>query len=254
MNGTSSEPSTLTVAERNRLVDVALETVNGKITVVAATGSQSFAETSELTRHATQAGADAILVVTPYYVRPSQAGMVDYFVAVAELTDRPLMMYHIPVRTAFTATIETLEQIVHRAPNFVGMKHASMDFSLVTHALQNFGFDFRVFVGLEEYTFPMMCIGARGTMNAAANVTPARIAALCNAVLQGEIDVAKRLHFELFELNQSIFFDTNPIPIKYMLRKMGLLHTNEHRLPMISASPELESRLDGVLARAGLLS
>ncbi len=253
VNGTSSEPSTLTVEERNKLVDVAIEAAAGRRPIVAATGSQSHAETAALTEHADKAGADALLVVTPYYIRPPQRGLVEYYIDLGRRTDLPLMIYHIPGRTAISVTIETLEAIAEATPNFVGIKHAVNDLGFVSEMLDRFGADFRVFVGLEELSFPMLCIGAAGMMNAVANVAPAKVAALYEAVAAGDLAAGRRLHYELFDLNKSVFFDTNPIAIKYMMTRLGILATNEHRLPMMPATAELEERLDGVLRRAGLL-
>ncbi len=253
VNGTSSEPSTLTVEERNKLVDVAIEAAAGRRPIVAATGSQSHAETVALTEHAHKAGADALLVVTPYYIRPPQRGLVAYYIDLGRRTDLPLMIYHIPGRTAVSVTIETLEAIAEATPNFVGIKHAVNDLGFVSEMLDRFGADFRVFVGLEELSFPMLCIGASGMMNAVANVAPAKVAALYEAVAAGDLAAGRRLHYGLFDLNRSVFFDTNPIAIKYMMTRLGILATNEHRLPMMPATAELEERLDGVLRRAGLL-
>lgn len=254
VNGTTSEPSTLTVEERNQLVKLAIEVAKRRIPVVAATGSQSHAETVALTEFATQVGADALLIVTPYYIRPPQRGLVEYYADLGKRTDLPLMIYHIPGRTAVSVEVTTLEQIAERVPHFVGIKHAVNDLGFVTHMLARFGSEFRVFVGLEEFTFPMMAVGAQGTMNAVANLVPSKIAALCNATLAGNLETARGLHYELFELNQAVFFDTNPIPMKYMMKRLGILERNEHRLPMVPATPELEKRLDAVLERVGMLS
>ncbi|MCC6706918.1 MAG: 4-hydroxy-tetrahydrodipicolinate synthase [Gammaproteobacteria bacterium] len=253
VNGTTSEPSTLTTAERNRLVDVAMETVKGRVPVVAATGSQSYAETEELTRHAVQAGVDALLVVTPYYIRPPQRGLVAYYLALAAQHEVPWMIYHIPGRAAVNVTLESMKQIREQSPHFVGMKHAVNDLGLVTECLVAFGDDFKIFVGLEELSFPMMAIGACGLMNAVGNLRPAVLSQMCEAVWKGDLALGRALHQRLLEINQAVFYDTNPIPMKYMMKKLGLLAGNEHRLPMVPATPELEKRLDGVLERAGLL-
>lgn len=251
--GTSGEPSTLTVAERQRLAEVAIETSAGRIPVVVATGSQSHAETVALTEHAAAAGADGLLVVTPYYIKPSPRGIVAYFADVAGRSELPLLLYHIPGRAAVGVDIDVLAGIAERAPTFVGMKHAVADLGLVTEALITFGPQFRVFVGLEELSYPMMALGARGMMNAVANVVPERIVALFDAVAHGTFDEARVLHQELFELNRAVFYDTNPVPVKYMMRRLGMLPTNEHRLPLLAASPEVEARCDAVLVAAGLL-
>ncbi|ANN68232.1 4-hydroxy-tetrahydrodipicolinate synthase [Bordetella bronchialis] len=246
INGTTSEPSTLTVEERNRAVDVAVQAARGRLQVVAATGSQSHADSVALSEHAARAGADALLLVTPYYVRPPQRGVAAYFIDIGRRVDIPLMMYHIPGRTAFKTDLRTLEDIAEALPHFVGIKHAVDDHSFVTEMLHRFGPEFRVFVGLEEFTFPMMCLGAGGTMNAVANVAPREVAELCNLVRAGQLEAARALHYRLFELMKMIFWDTNPIPLKYLMKRLGLLDRNEHRLPMVPASPELERRIDAL--------
>ena len=252
VNGTSSEPSTLTLAERNRLVDIAVAVTAGRIPVVAATGSQSYAETRELTLHAAAAGADALLIVTPYYIRPPQRGLVRYYQELAKLHELPWMIYHIPGRAAVTVTLDSLKELKASCPTFVGMKHASTDLALVSEALAALGSDFKIFVGLEELSYPMMALGACGLMNAVGNLRPGVLAELCAAVWRGDMAASLALHQSLLEINQAVFFDTNPIPIKYMMKRLGILASNEHRLPMVPATPELELKLDGVLKRAGM--
>ncbi len=252
--GTTAEPSTLTTDERAESVRVAVKAAAGRVPVVAATGSQSHAETLDLTRRAERDGADALLVVTPYYIRPPQRGLVEYFADVGARTRLPLLVYHIPGRAGVEVTVDSMARIRERVPHLAGMKHASPDLALVTKLLARLGPDFRIFAGLEELSFPMLAVGAAGVMNAAGNLAPGRVAALCDHVAAGKLADARRAHFELYELFESIFFDTNPIPAKYMLRRLGILERNEHRLPMVPATPELEARLDGVLERAGLLA
>lgn len=253
VNGTTAEPSTLTIAERNRLVDVAIETVRGRLPVVAATGSQSLAETEQLTSHAAEAGVDALLIVTPYYIKPPQRGLIEYYLKLAGQHETPWMIYHIPGRTAIDVTLDSMREIRDRSSTFVGMKHAVNDLGFVTECLAAFGDDFKIFVGLEELSFPMMTIGACGLMNAVGNLRPGVLSELCQAVWDGDLTTGRELHQRLFEINQAVFYDTNPIPMKYMMKRLGLMPENEHRLPMMPASKALEKRLDGVLERAGLL-
>lgn len=254
VNGTTAEPSTLTVEERNRIVDVAIQTVAGRIPVVVASGSQSLKESEQLTAHAVKAGADALLIVTPYYIRPPQRGLIEYYLTLANNHETPWMIYHIPGRTAVSVTLDTMKLLKDRSPSFVGMKHAVNDLGFVSECLGAFGADFRIFVGLEELSYPMMAVGACGLMNAVGNLRPEVLAEMCDAVWQSDLPRARAIHQRLLEINQAVFFDTNPIPMKYMMKRLGILERNEHRLPMVSATPELESRLDGVLKRAGLLS
>ena len=254
VNGTTSEPSTLTIAERNDLVKFAVDAVKKRVPVVAQTGSQSHADSVELTEFANKAGADALLILTPYFIRPPQRGVVEYFVDLGKRTNLPMMMYHIPGRSAFKVEMATLQAIMEKTPHFVGIKHAFDDHNFVSEMIQTLGLEFRIFVGLEEFTFSMMAMGSLGTMNAAANVMPAKVAQMCNEVLAGNMAAARKLHYEMFEVMKAIFYDTNPIPMKYMMKRLGIIERNEHRLPMVPATPELEKRLDGVLQRAGLLS
>jgi 4-hydroxy-tetrahydrodipicolinate synthase len=253
VNGTSAEPSTLTIDERNQLVDIAVDVAKKRLPVVAATGSQSLLETRQLTEHAVRAGADSLLIITPYYIRPPQRGLVAYYLELASISQLPWMVYHIPGRSAVNVSIDTLKELRDRSPHFVGMKHAVNDLALVSECLAVLGEDFKVFVGLEELSFPMMAVGACGLMNAVGNLRPRVLADLCDAVWKSDLPRARGLHQALLEINQAVFFDTNPIPIKYMMRRLGLLPANEHRLPNVPATPELEKRLDNVLRRAGLL-
>lgn len=253
VNGTSAEPSSLRPDERNRLVDVAVEAAAGRRPVVVASGSQSLAESEMLCRHALAAGADALLIVTPYYIRPPQRGLVEYFLRLCARFETPWMLYHIPARAAVGVTLDTLAELRERSPTFIGMKHAVNDLGLVSRCRAALGDDFRIFAGLEELSFPMLAVGACGLMNAVGNLRPRPLAQMCEAVGRNDLAAARGLHQSLLELNQAVFYDTNPIPIKYMLKRLGLLADNLHRLPMMAASPELERRLDGVLERAGLL-
>lgn len=253
VNGTSAEPTSLTLDERNMLVRTAVEVTRKRVPVVAQTGSQSHAESVALSEYATAAGADALMLLTPYFVRAPQRGVVAYFVDIGQRTHLPLLMYHIPGRSAFKVELDTLLRIAETLPNFVGIKHAVDDHNFVTRMIAALGPEFRIFVGLEEFTFPMMALGAQGTMNAVANIAPAQVAALCDAVRDGNLGEARRLHFALFDLMCAVFYDTNPIPMKYMMKRMGLLATNEHRLPMVPPTAELEARLDAVLNDAALL-
>ncbi len=252
VNGTTSEPSTLTVEERNKIVDTAISTNKGRLPIVVASGSQSLAETKALTHHAAEAGADALLIVTPYYIRPPQHGLIEYYLETTKDFDTPWMIYHIPGRAAVSVTLDTVKELQDRSPTFIGMKHAVNDLGFVSECLDAWP-DYKVFVGLEELSFPMMAVGAVGLMNAVGNLRPDLLADICQAVWDNDFALGLELHQRLFEINQSVFFDTNPIPIKYMMKRMGIIPANEHRLPMAPATPELEKRLDGVLKRANLI-
>jgi len=253
VNGTTAEPSTLTLDERNKLINIAVEVANGKIPVIAGTGSQSIIETKILTNHAVKAGVDSLLIVTPYYIKPPQRGLIEYYLELTEKIDIPWMIYHIPGRTAVNVTLETMKILSDKSANFVGMKHAVNDLGFVTECLSAFGPDFKIFVGLEELSFPMLSIGACGLMNAVGNLRPNILSEMCEAVWNKNNERGLELHHQLLEINQAVFYDTNPIPIKYMMKKLGIMKNNEHRLPMMPATVELEKRLDIVLRNSGLL-
>ena len=253
VNGTTAEPASLTTDERNRLISLTVERVRGRVPVYAATGSQSLRESRLLTEHAATAGADALLIVTPYYTRPPQRGLVQYYLELMRDIDTPWMIYHIPGRTAVSVTVDTVKELKDKSQNFVGMKHAVADLDFVTECFAAVGRDFKIFVGLEDLSFPMMAIGACGLMNAVGNLRPKPLAEMCEAVWRGDLKTAQELHHRLHGLNKAVFYDTNPIPIKYMAKKLGIIPSNEHRLPLAPATAELENKLDAVLARAGLL-
>ena len=253
VNGTTAEPSTLSIDERNKLIDVACEVTANKIPIIAGTGSQSLAETKILTDYAVKAGVDGLLIVTPYYIKPPQRGLINYYLEITKSTEIPWMIYHIPGRTAVSVTLDSMQELKERSSNFIGMKHAVNDLGFVTECLGSLGDDFKIFVGLEELSFPMMTIGACGLMNAVGNLRPKILSEMCEAIWNNDLEKGRSLHQNLLEINQAVFYDTNPIAIKYMMKKLGIMPSNEHRLPMAAATPELEKRLDAVLERANLI-
>ena len=253
VNATSGEPTTLTREERARLVDVTQDVAAGRCPVCAGTASQSHDETVALIDHYQKRGVDSVFVVTPYYCKPPQRALIEFFADVAQRTDRPLLIYHIPGRAAVRLTADTIVAIKDRAANFVGLKNTDDDLGLVTEVFRRIGTDFRIFCGWEPVTLPMLALGACGAMLSASNVVPDRVAQLCELSASGDGEGARRLNESLSELFAAIDYDTSPIATKYMLKRIGVLEKNEHRLPMAPASPDLEHRLDAVLARAGLI-
>lgn len=253
VTGTTGEPSTLTADERAKLVEVAVQTSGGRVPIVAATGSESYAATVEITNKAEKAGADALLIVTPYYIKPPQRGLVEYYAALGKESSLPMMIYHIPGRAVVSVPLSTVQEIAARVPTLVGIKHAVVDLDYVTDVLAAMGPEFRIFVGLESLSFPMLCVGACGLMNAVGNLAPAKVARLCEEVFAGNLEAARKLHFELHGLNKAVFLDTNPIPMKYMMMRMGLLEKAEHRLPMVTVTDTQARELDVLIKEAGLL-
>jgi 4-hydroxy-tetrahydrodipicolinate synthase len=252
VNATSGEPTTLTLEERATLVEAAMEVAKGRCPVCAGTASQSHAETVALTARYQDLGVDAIVVVTPYYCAPPQRALVDFFADIAGRTDRPMLIYHIPGRAAVRLTVDTLVQIRERAENFAGLKNTDTDMPLVTATLHRLGPDFRIFCGTEPMTLAMLSVGGCGVMLSVSNVIPDRVARLCDHYLAGETEAARALNDDLSEIFAAVGYDTPPIATKYMLKRIGVISRDEHRLPMTAATPELEERLDGVLERAGV--
>src|SRR5262245_11477688 len=200
--GSTGEATSLSVKEREQLFRTAVDTAKGRIPVVAGAGSASYDETTELCLAAEKIGVDALLVVTPYYVRPPQSALVEYFVQIGKTTSLPLIIYHIPGRTAVSLAAQTVARIADRTPMLAGIKHVAHDLDLASELLMALGSDFRVFCGLESLSLPMLAIGVAGVMNAVGNLDPARVAALCNAAASGRWDEARKLHYELFSIAQ----------------------------------------------------
>jgi 4-hydroxy-tetrahydrodipicolinate synthase len=252
VNATSGEPTTLSVEERGAVVEFAIRTSNGRRPVCAGTASESFEATAELIDRFDNAGADSILVVTPFYAAPPQRGAVAYFAKLAARTRRPFLIYHIPGRSGFTLTVDTLAAIKDQVPHFAGLKNTDTDVGFVTGALARLGRDFRIFAGLELPTLPMLGIGGCGMMITASNVAPRLVSQLYETFAKGDIDGAIALNLKLYPLFRGVALESSPIPVKYMLKRLGVLKTNEHRSPLVPASPEVEKQLDKVLADMGL--
>jgi 4-hydroxy-tetrahydrodipicolinate synthase len=249
VNATSGEPTTLTFEEKVRLIEVAVKTSGGRKPVAAGIPAESHAEAVALLGRAEAAGADALVSVTPYYVRPPQRGLVAFFADLANRTKLPFLIYHIPGRAAVSVTAETFESIAERAPNFVGLKNTDDNLALVSRLMSRLGPDFRIFGGLESTAFAMSALGGCGTMITTSNVAPKQIAKLNELCMAGKLHEAQTLAVELDELMAAPFLDTGPIPIKCMMKLMGLIPTNEHRLPMVPAAPELERQLEAIVER-----
>ena len=252
VNATSGEPTMLSVEERGALVEFAIKTANGRRPVCAGTASESFEATAALIDRFDKAGADSILVVTPFYSAPPQRGAVSYFARLGARTRRPFLIYHIPARAGFTLAVDTLAAIKDEVPHFAGLKNTDTDVGFVTGALARLGRDFRIFAGLELPALPMLGIGGCGMMITASNVAPRLVSQLYETFAKGDIDGAIALNLKLYPLFCGVALESSPIPVKYMLKRLGVLKTNEHRSPLVPASLEVEKQLDKVLADMGL--
>ena len=192
-------------------------------------------------------------MVTPFYSAPPQRGAASYFANLGARTKRSFLIYHIPARAGFTLTVDTLAAIKDRMPHFSGLKNTDTDIGFVTGAFARLGRDFRIFAGLELPTLPMLGIGGCGMMITASNVAPGMVSQMYDTFAKGDVDGAIALNLKLYPLFRGVALESSPIPVKYMLKRLGVLKTNEHRSPMVSASPEIEKQLDKILAEVGLI-
>ncbi|SFJ71098.1 2,4-dihydroxyhept-2-ene-1,7-dioic acid aldolase [Thermoflavimicrobium dichotomicum] len=248
VTGTTGEPSSLTLEERERVMEIAIKTSRGRVPVVPGTGSTNHQETLYLTKLAQEMGADAALVIVPYYNRPSQHALYQHFKAVADSVDLPIIIYNIPGRTAVNLEAKTLARLREDCPNIIGVKESNKDFEHVNRVLWYCGRDFLLYSGIELLCYPMLAIGGAGYISATANVVPDRVAELYNAWAQGDVKRAQDLHFELMPLNDVLFKDTNPGPVKAALAMMGKIYP-KLRLPMDLPSKELQQEICEVLRR-----
>jgi 4-hydroxy-tetrahydrodipicolinate synthase len=245
VGGTTGEPGLLSLEERERLLEQALTAVAGRLPVIAGTGTADLRSTLRLTRHAERAGVSAVLVVVPYYVRPSQHGLLEYFRAVAAATEVPVILYDIPGRAGVALDVATIAALSEE-PNVIGVKEARADLEHVSRVMAACGPDFGVYCGVETLCYPMLALGGAGHVSATANVAPAEMAQMADAAFAGDLETARRLHFELLELNEVVFADTNPVPIKAMLGHLGLI-SPEVRPPLAAMLPAVRDRVIAAL-------
>jgi 4-hydroxy-tetrahydrodipicolinate synthase len=249
--GTTGESPTLSHEEHKRVIEIAVKEVAGQVKVIAGTGSNSTEEAIELTRHAKSIGADAALMVSPYYNKPTQEGLYRHFSKVAEAVDMPVILYNIQGRTAVNIENSTVARL-SEVPNIVGVKEASGNILQMSEVIRLCGSDFDVLSGDDQMTFPLMALGGKGVISVVTNIVPEKMSALVSNMLAGKIDEARAQHFAIFELCQAMFVETNPVPVKAALALMGKIEM-EYRLPLCEPSAASLEKLKGVLQRYGLI-
>ncbi len=250
--GTTGEPSSLSLEERERVVEVAAHAVSGRVPFVPGTGTNNLDETIRLSRHADQLGADAALVIVPYYNRPSQEGLYRYFRALADAVELPLVVYNIPGRTAVNIEPSTLARLRHDCPNLVGVKESNKDFEHVSRVIHACGRDFLVYSGIELLCYPMLAIGGAGHISATANLLPREVASLYDLVTAGRWEEAIDLHYYLLPINDVLFLETNPGPLKWALGALGRIDPTL-RPPLCEPALEVQGRILAALRDYGLL-
>jgi 4-hydroxy-tetrahydrodipicolinate synthase len=249
--GTTGESPTLDHEEHRHVIDLVIRAVNKRIPVVAGTGSNSTAEAISLTKHAKAAGADAALIVLPYYNKPTQKGLIDHCRAIADAAGLPLILYNIPGRTGVNMLPETVAVLADH-PNIVGMKEATGNLEQMTHDIVLCGDKLSFLSGDDTLTLPLMSVGGRGIISVVANIVPKDVADMTHAFLSGDWKRARELHLKLFPLCQAMFLETNPIPVKTALAMMGKLR-EEFRLPLCSMVDANRKKLETALRNYGLI-
>jgi 4-hydroxy-tetrahydrodipicolinate synthase len=252
VTGTTGEPSSLSSTERMRVHQVAKEAVAGRVPFMPGTGCNNFEEAIAYSKNAEKIGADALLLIAPYYNRPSQEGLFRYFTGISSQVGIPVILYNIPGRTAVNIEPDTVARVVEKSPNVVGVKESNKDFEHINRLLHKMGRDFLVYSGIELLCFPILAIGGAGFLSATANLLPKETANVYNLVQEGKWEEARELHYHMLPLNDAVFFEINPMPIKTGLGWMGKINF-EVRLPLCEMSAANQERLRKVMQSYSLI-
>ena len=250
--GTTGESATLNHDEHHKVVELTIKTVNGRVPVLAGTGSNSTAETVELTKHAKEAGADGSLMITPYYNRPSPEGLYQHFKTAAEAVDIPIIMYNVPSRTGINMLPDTVARCAEIS-NIVGIKEATADLNQISEVIRLCPDDFAVMSGDDFTSMATVAIGGTGLISVTSNVEPKDMATCIDLALDGNFAEARTLHYKLFPLMQAMFFESNPAPAKQALELMGKIKSGTPRQPLASMSATGLDRLKTVMSEYGLI-
>lgn len=247
--GTTGESPTLSHPEHDKVVEFVVKKVNGRVPVLAGSGSNSTTEALRLARHARDCGADAALVITPYYNKPMQEGLYRHFHKIATEVDIPIFIYNVPGRTGVSIAPETVARL-SEIKNIVAIKEASGSLEQVSRILSLC--DIAVFSGDDSLTFPIICDGGVGVVSVVANVMPKEVSEMVALANTGKIEEARKLHYHLYSISKALFIETNPIPVKTALALMGKI-TEEFRLPICPISESNRAKLEQVLKGYSLI-
>lgn len=243
--GCTGEAATLSHEEQQKCIRFAIERVAGRIPVIAGTGSNNTKEALSLTKYAKEVGADGALLITPYYNKPTAEGQILHFGSIAKAVDIPIMLYNVPGRTGTKIAPETIATL-SKIPNVVAIKEACGSVDQVCDIRSMC--DITILSGDDSLTLPMMAVGATGVVSVAANVAPAQVAAMCAEFDKGNYAEAQRIHYELYPLFKGLFLETNPMPVKALLAKMGLIE-NYLRPPLTPMRKEIFAKLEAIHAQ-----
>ena len=250
--GTTGESATLSHEEHERVIEICIDQVKGRVPVLAGAGSNNTIEAIRLTRFAQKAGADGALLITPYYNKPTQQGQYEYFRAIAEASSKSIVIYNVPGRTGVNMTAETCLRLAEEVENIVAVKEASGNYAQISEIIRNRPEGFSVLSGNDNETLSLMATGADGVISVASNLVPAEMTALVRAMQEGRLDEARRLNFRLMPLFKGCFIESNPIPVKAGMAALGLLE-DSLRLPLTSASAATRAAMEEILKDLDIL-
>ncbi len=250
--GTTGESPTLSHDDDKRVTALCVEVVAGRVPVIAGTGSNATEEAIDLTRHAKQAGADAALVVTPYYNKPTQEGLYQHYKAIHDAVEIPVVVYNVPGRTSVKVSPETMARLA-KLPNIVGIKDATADLTYLADTRMLVGEDFTYLSGEDPTALPFLAMGGHGCISVTANVAPRLCSDLQEAWQRGDVETAGAINDRLMPLHRALFVETSPAPVKFAASLLGKCE-NRVRLPLVVASTEAESRVREAMAHAGLIN
>lgn len=250
--GTTGESATMSHDEHHRVVELTVKTVNGRVPVVAGSGSNSTSEAIDLTKYAKAAGVDGVLMVSPYYNKPSQEGLYQHYRAVAEAVDVPIILYNVPSRTSSNVLPQTVARLAE-IDNIAGIKEATGDLNQISQVIRLCPDGFAVLSGDDFTSMPTVLVGGTGVISVTSNVAPRDMADMMEAALAGDVARAKQMHYKLFPLMQAMFYDTNPVPAKKSLELMGKIKSGTPRLPLCSMDDETQVKLKAALSAYGLI-
>jgi 4-hydroxy-tetrahydrodipicolinate synthase len=249
--GTTGESATLDYKEHFRVIDFTVKAVNKRVPVIAGTGANSTDETIEITKHAKKSGANAALLVSPYYNKPTQEGLYRHYKAVAKAVNIPIVLYNVPGRTAVNILPSTVARLAE-IKNIVAIKEATGDMKQVSEVIRLCGDRITVISGDDFTTLPLLALGGKGVISVSANVAPKDVSMMCSLWMEGQHDRARTIHYKLEPLNAAMFIETNPIPVKTALAMMGKIQ-EEFRLPLCEMAPANKEKLKKVLADLKLI-
>lgn len=249
--GTTGESATLTESEHCEVIREVVRTAGGRVPVIGGTGANSTIEAINLTRCARDAGVDACLLVTPYYNKPTQEGLYLHYRAVAEAVDIPQILYNVPGRTACDLLPETVARLAE-IPNIIGIKEATGDLDRVRLIRESCGEDFLILSGEDATSCELLCLGGDGVISVTANVAPLMLHEMCKQANEKDFQGAREINRKLERLHQALFLQSNPIPVKWAMHRLGLIEAGI-RLPMTWLSPEYEAELESAMQMAGVL-